>query len=104
MEKNYMICHKDITELGYYFLDREQEERYLKSINDEFALRVGDEIIRRIPPDKQSYIFSLPGEDMLDYIKKNMPDIDETVKEIRENLLKELRENRKTLLMKGLIH
>ena len=58
MEMNCLICHKDIARIGYYFLDRDQEERFLKSINGQLthdsshglvpALR-SDSVLRRLP-------------------------------------------------------
>ena len=49
MRMDYRIKHKDVAELGYYFIEREQEKKYLQSLNDELALRVGTEAIKHLP-------------------------------------------------------
>ena len=46
MRKNYWIKHQDISNIGYYFLDKNEEEEYLENMNHEFALRVGREIMK----------------------------------------------------------
>ena len=98
MEQNYLICHKEIADMGYYFLNRKQEEQYLKSINDEFAFRVGEEITRSIPEDRKDYLCSLPQEERMDFLKNNIPDIEKTVTRIRKGLLKEIKEKRRDIL------
>lgn len=79
MSKNYRIGHKDIAEIGYYFLDREQEEQYLTSVNDEYAMRVGEELTKKL--------------------ENNNPDFEEILTRIRGEILEEIRETRKTVLV-----
>lgn len=104
MEQNYLISHKDIADRGYYFLDTEQENQYLTSVNDEFALRVGNEITQRIPKEKRGCICTLSQEELLEFIKENVPDIEETVNKIKERLLKELKDKRKNILLNEMPH
>ncbi len=91
MEKNYLISHMEIADMGYSFADAEQEKEYLESINDDLALKVGAEITRRLPMDKRKYICSLSQEDMAEFLKDQVPDIEETVNSLRELLLKDLK-------------
>lgn len=99
MEMNCLICHKDIARIGYYFLDRDQEERFLKSINDELAVRVGKLASRQLSPEMSAEINTIELAEIYEYIKERIPDIDETACAIREIFLKELKEKRRAVLV-----
>ena len=100
---NCLICHKDIANIGYYFLDRDQEECFLKSINDEFAARVGKSVCGHLSQKMAAEINALSPEELYEYIKEKIPDIDKTANAIREGFLTELREKRRAVLVEGTI-
>lgn len=99
MEKSDLISHEEIADLGYYFLDPGQEERFLQAINDEFALRVGEAITDSLPRDKLMELVSLPEGQMQDFVKKAVPGFGETVIGIRKGIIEELREERRSILL-----
>ncbi len=93
------IKHKDVAELGYYFIEREQEEKYLESLNDELALRVGMEAIKYLPEEKLRGLSSVKREEMNDYLMGNIPEMDEMVIRIRKNYLIEIKNKRRSILV-----
>lgn len=99
MEQNNLISHAEIADLGFYFMDHEQEEAFLQVINDEFALRVGEEITSCLPRDKLMVMAALPKKEMRDFIRRTIPGIEEKVIRIRNDLLDELREERRSILL-----
>ena len=50
--------------MGYYFPDPKQEERYLESINDELAVRIGVEVCHLLSQDQQIEIGNLARSDL----------------------------------------
>lgn len=101
MRKKYLIGHRDIAGMGYYFLDSKQEERYLESINDELAVRIGVEVCNVLSQEQQIEIGSLARSDLYEYLKGCVPDIDDMLGRVRTNLLREIREKRKRILLEG---
>lgn len=101
MRKNYWIKHQDISNIGYYFLDKNEEEEYLENMNHEFALRVGREIMKLLSEDEQNYIYGLPPELAYRALSRLIPDTKEQVDRIRRMLLEERRQKRKELLLRG---
>lgn len=96
---DYRIKHKDIADLGYYFMDIEQEKEYLKSLNDELAIRVGTEALRCLPEEKLKVLTSIKRKDINDYVMVNIPEIDEIVIRIRKNYLLEIKNKRRSILV-----
>lgn len=101
MRKNYLIGHRDIVGMGYYFPEPNQEERYLESINDELAVRIGVEVSNVLSQDQQIEVGNLARSDLYEYLKACVPDIDEMLGRVRTNLLREIREKRKNILLEG---
>ena len=95
---NYRIEHKDIADLGYYFLDQKHEEKYLESLNDELSLRVGLEVMNRFSEKKYKALSSVEIEELIDYLKENNPQIDRLVIRVREKYLHEIRKKRRFIL------
>lgn len=98
MEEKYLIRHKEIAGLGYYFLDRKQEDLFLKSMNEELAFRVGEEILRKLPDHKSGDPCYAPGSETLCLHRDHGPVMEETVSRIRKDLLQEAKKNRKRIL------
>ena len=101
MKKCYWINRKDILNIGYYFWDRNDEKKYLENVNHEFAQRVGEEIMKLLSSDEQSYIYRLSPEEGYKVVKRLIPDTKERVDRIRRTLLEERRQKRKELLLRG---
>ena len=101
MKKSYWINRKDILNIGYYFWDRSEEKKYLENVNHEFAQRVGEEIMKLLPSDEQSYLYRLSPEEGYKEVKRLIPDTKERVDRIRRKLLEERRQKRKELLLRG---
>ena len=85
--------------MGYCFFDREQEDLCLRSINDEFANRVGLMVTCQLSQDDQMRLCALPRNEIHDYVKKLMPEIDCDIQAIRKKYLEELKQNRLSILM-----
>lgn len=101
MKKSYWINRKDILNIGYYFWDRSEEKKYLENVNHEFAQKVGEEIMKLLSSDEQSYVYRLSPEEGYKEVKRLIPDAKEKVDRIRRTLLEERRQKRKELLLKG---
>ena len=99
---DYMIKHKDVAELGYYFMEHEQEKKYLKSLNDELALRVATEALRYLPEEKLKVLSSVKREEVIDYVMGNIPEIEEIVIRIRKNYLLEIKNKRRMILVEDI--
>lgn len=100
MSKSFLIKHEDIAGVGYYFLEKNQEEQYLESINSELAVRVDTEIRKRLSISRQMELSNLSTEEIFDRVKNRMPDIDHVIEKIRSTLLNEIREKRRDILIK----
>ena len=87
--------------MGYYFPDPKQEERYLESINDELAVRIGVEVCHLLSQDQQIEIGNLARSDLYEYLKVCVPDIDESLGMVRTNLLREIRKTQKHTVRRG---
>lgn len=101
---DYRIKHKDVAELGYYFMEHEQEKEYLKSLNDELAIRVGTEVLRYLPEEKLRVLSSVKREEINDYLMENIPEIEKLVLRIRNNYLLEIKNKRRSILIEDNKH
>lgn len=101
MKTTNLITHSDITEIGYYFLDREQEKLFLESINDELAERIGEDLLLRLSSDNRAIAFALPFDEIYDFFERNIPNMQSTVSQIKVDYLAELKEKRKQILTLG---
>ena len=99
MRMDYRIKHKDVAELGYYFIEREQEKKYLQSLNDELALRVGTEAIKHLPEEKLRGLSSIKREEVNGYLMENILEMDEMIIRIRKNYLLEIKNKRRLILV-----
>lgn len=98
MRNNYWIEHKDIADLGYYFIEFEQEQKYLQSLNDELAMRVGTEAIKHLSPQKLDELSFVNKEDVFIYIMNNIPEMEKMVYKIRNDYLLEIKSKRRGVL------
>ena len=101
---NYYIKHNDIAGLGYYFGDNGQEDRYLESVNEELAVRVGGEICKILSPDMIEKLSFLPDSEIFDYLTRHIPGMHEIINKTREDLLEEIGKRRKDILLNNMIH
>jgi hypothetical protein len=97
MNTDYLIRHKDLAKIGYYFIDAQQERLFLDAVNDEFAERVGEHCLEITGNDMYENPIRLA-----DKIKKALDttgtDINSIILEIRQSLLNDLKQDRKLLL------
>ena len=98
MRNNYWIEHRDIADLGYYFIEFEQEQKYLQSLNDELALRVGAEAIKHLSPQKLEELSFLKKEEVFDFMVNNIPEMEKMVYRIRKDYLLEIKSKRRGVL------
>lgn len=101
MRKDYLITHKEIAEIGYYFLEHEQEKKFLESINNELVERVATDVCGKLPPEQQIEIAGLVQDELYARLKDIAPGFDETINKNRSNILREIKMNRKDILIKG---
>ena len=98
MKLNYLITHQDIAKLGYYFLDKGQENAFLGHLNDEFAKRIGTSLFEQLKKDgHMSDAYVSPKEIREFFFEKNS-EAESVIEDIRSQILKDVKEERKSLL------
>ncbi len=98
---NHLIRHKDMVDLGYMFLNHEDESEHLRKINDEFAKRVGLEAVKLVKEKKSDDSSEVSLEEIENYLRENPSEINYMVIRIREAYLQELSKIRKNILIRG---
>lgn len=95
MNTTFFIEHKDLKEIGFFFLNSEEENAFLKNVNDTFAIMVGNEMTKHITAEKAVEISGWSPQEICNYLQSAIPEYDEIIKETRNNVLDDLRERRK---------
>ena len=94
---NGRITHRELVDLGYIFLTKEQEDIVLKTVNDAFARSVGRNALDRIAGQRNGDK-NITEEDIRDYLMDHRDDCEDIVSAARANILRALQERRKHLL------
>ena len=98
MNQCYLINHADVAQSVYYFLSREEEQLFLKALNDELAVRVGERFSSVLSPNELIFVSSLTLSEIRNYFKDKIENYPSVVIKLRKELLKETRRNRRAIL------
>ncbi len=104
MKKKFLIKHKDIANIGYYFLKPSEEELFLKNVNDDFAFKVGQRVIEELYQDDKAISKQISLKNILELVRKDEMYYAEIITEIRNGILEELKQKRRDMLLSGAKH
>lgn len=94
-----VIKHADIAKIGYYFLNPEDEKKYLDSLNYELLHRIRELSKEEAFSSKRKEVSKNPYEESYDLIFRNIEGSEEIMRQIRKELLLEERNLRKYRLL-----
>ncbi len=102
MNKSYLITNEELKEIGYFFLDQNEEIKVLQTINDRFATEIGIEMKKRLSSEEFKKIVGLKAHYIQEYLETMIPQYDEIIDLKRKEILNNLKKSRKSLLANGI--
>lgn len=101
MKEIQLFSHQDLLRLGFIFLDPNQENLLLESINSEYIRRINRLLAEYLMPNEISTLVGLNETSIREYILAFKPNCIEHIGKIKSKLEDEIREERKNNLIKG---
>lgn len=101
MKETQLIEHRDLVEAGYLFFDKDQEKKFIDSLNRELLYRTGDKLSVELSPEWEQNIDKKPAEEALKYLLSNAPAGKQTIKVIKKDILTRIIKKRRIILVKG---